>query len=412
MNVFTPTNMTNNKVTSFLNFQRKPLKTVAFNHFFFYPTPSNLTYNWSYGSLVGLFFAMQIVSGIFLAMHYTPHVDWAFASVEHLMTDVHGGYVYRYFHANGASAIFILLYLHMARNLYYQSYLTRKNLWYVGLAIFLLMMATAFIGYVLPWGQMSFWGATVITSLVTAVPLVGEDIAHWVWGGFSINNATLTRFFSAHYLLPFLTVGLVGLHLVILHTDGSNDPLTLEVTPDKSPFHPYFTFKDAFILLAVFANFGMLIFYMPNLLGHSDNFIPANPLVTPAHIVPEWYFTPFYAILRACPNKLGGAIGMFAAILLLFAIPSYVDSRSNMRPMFAPFSSAHKVLFWLFAGVFLTLMLLGSRAAAAPYVVASKIFTALYFCYFLVALPLLAVMNELTLVARYVTNRIFNLWLN
>lgn len=377
-----------------INGSHNPLATTLSNHIFYYPTPSHLTYNWSFGSLVGLFFAMQIVTGIFLAMHYTPHIEWAFASVEHIMTDVNGGYLFRYFHANGASAVFILMYLHIARNLYYQSYLTRRALWNSGLVIFLLMMATAFIGYVLPWGQMSFWGATVITSLVTAVPLVGEDIAYWVWGGFSINNATLTRFFSLHYLLPFLITGIIGVHLVLLHTDGSSDPLTLPTTPDKLTFHPYFSYKDAFIFLATFAAFGALVCYLPNLLGHSDNFLPANPLVTPAHIVPEWYFTPFYAILRACPNKLGGAIGMFAAILLLFFVPFYVDSRASIKLVFAPYSVTHKVLFWFFMGVFLTLMFLGSRAASAPYVNASKLFTGLYFAYFLLILPALAWFGE------------------
>jgi len=377
-----------------LNGSPKPLANTTANHFFYYPTPSNLNYNWSYGSLAGLFFALQLVTGIFLAMHYTPHVEWAFASVEHIMTDVTGGYIFRYFHANGASMIFILIYAHMGRNLYFQSYLTRRVLWHTGVVIFLLMMATAFIGYVLPWGQMSFWGATVITSLVTAVPFVGEDIAYWVWGGFSINNATLTRFFSLHYLLPFLILGLICGHLVMLHTDGSSDPLTLPATADKVTFHPYYTFKDTFIFFVTFALFAALVFYSPNKLGHSDNFLPANPLVTPAHIVPEWYFTPFYAILRACPNKLGGAIGMFAAILLLFFVPYYVDARNpEALTVFAPYSTPHKVLFWGFAGVFLTLLFLGSRAAAAPYVWASKIFTALYFVYFLLVIPFLAWFN-------------------
>lgn len=371
------------------------MQSVLSNHLFYYPTPSHLNYTWSFGSLVGLFFALQILTGIILAMHYTPHIDWAFASVEHIMTDVHGGYLFRYFHANGASVVFILLYLHIARNLYYQSYLTRRTLWYSGVVIFLLMMATAFIGYVLPWGQMSFWGATVITSLVTAVPFVGEDIAYWVWGGFSVSNATLTRFFSLHYLLPFIITGLIGVHLVLLHTDGSSDPITISGTPDKISFHPYFSYKDSFIFLAVFAFFAFLTAYFPNLLGHSDNFLPANPLVTPAHIVPEWYFTPFYAILRACPNKLGGAIGMFAAILLLFFVPSYIDSRVAEKIIVAPYATGHRVFFWGFLGVFLTLMFLGSRAAAEPYVHASKLFTVLYFVYFLVVLPGLAYCSSL-----------------
>jgi ubiquinol-cytochrome c reductase cytochrome b/c1 subunit len=373
----------------------KPIANMISNHFLYYPTPSNLTYNWSYGSLAGLFFALQLITGIFLAMHYTPHVEWAFASVEHIMTDVTAGYMFRYFHANGASMIFILIYAHIGRNLYYQSYATRPSLWNTGIVIFLLMMATAFIGYVLPWGQMSFWGATVITSLVTAVPLVGEDIAYWVWGGFSINNATLTRFFSLHYLLPFAITAIIGLHLILLHTNGSTDPLTLPVPADKTTFHPYFTFKDTFIFFAAFTLFGVLVYYLPNLLGHSDNFLPANPLVTPAHIVPEWYFTPFYAILRACPNKLGGAIGMFAAILINFTLPYYVARRSaDAHMVLAPYSPAHKALFWGFVGVFFALLFLGTRAAEAPYVVASKIFTGLYFFYFLVLLPMLAWLNR------------------
>jgi len=377
-----------------VNGSMKPLSSTLANHLVHYPTPSHLNYNWSYGSLVGLFFALQLVTGIIIAMHYTPHIDWAFASVEHIITDVNGGYLFRYFHANGASAVFILIYMHIARNLYYQSYLVRRVLWYSGLVIFLLIIATAFIGYVLPWGQISFWGATVITSLVTAVPFVGEDIAYWVWGGFSINNATLTRFFSLHYLLPFVITGLIGVHLVLLHTTGSSDPLTLPATPDKLTFHPYFSYKDAFIFLVTFAAFGALVCYFPNLLGHSDNFLPANPLVTPAHIVPEWYFTPFYAILRACPNKLGGAIGMFAAILLLFVVPFYLDSRTSVKLIFAPYSSAHKICFWFFIGVFLTLIFLGSRAAAAPYVYASKLFTGLYFGFYLVVLPVLIHLGE------------------
>lgn len=373
------------------NSAKSPIMNTLSNHIFYYPTPSNLNYNWSYGSLVGLFFAMQLATGIFLAMHYTPHVDYAFASVDHIITDVKSGYIFRYFHANGASAVFIFLYLHIARNLYYQSYLTRRALWYSGLVIFLLMMATAFIGYVLPWGQISFWGATVITSLVTAVPFIGEDIAYWIWGGFSINNATLTRFFSAHYLLPFIITGLIGLHLVLLHTDGSSDPLTLSATPDKLPFHPYYSYKDAFIFLVSFLGFTILVFYAPNFLGHSDNFIPANPLVTPAHIVPEWYFTPFYAILRACPNKIGGAVGMLSAILVLFLIPAYLDSRATaVKVVLAPYSTAHKVLFWIFIAIFLSLMFLGMCAASAPFVVASKVASTAYFIYFLIVLPALS----------------------
>jgi quinol-cytochrome oxidoreductase complex cytochrome b subunit len=367
-----------------------PLTITISNHFLYYPTPKSLNYNWSFGSLAGLFFALQIVTGIFLAMHYTANVDLAFASVEHIMTDVTGGYLFRYFHANGASMIFILIYLHIGRNLYYQSYVTRPVLWNTGVVIFLLMMATAFIGYVRPWGQMSFWGATVITSLVTAVPFVGEAIAHWVWGGFSISNATLVRFYALHFTLPFIILGIIMGHLVALHTSGSSDPLSLAFTPGKISFHPYFTLKDTFIFFVIFAFFANLVCFAPNLLGHSDNFIPANPLVTPAHIVPEWYFTPFYAILRACPNKLGGAIGMFAAILLLLAVPAITASTSPDALMISTVQSTpHRVGVWFFGAVFLTLMYLGMRPAEAPYVFASKVFTAFYFLYFILYVPFL-----------------------
>jgi len=366
-----------------------PLHSTLSNHIFYYPTPSNITYNWSFGSLVGLFFARQLVTGIFLARHYTPHTDWAFTSVEHIRTDVRGGYTFRYRHSNGASRIFILRYAHLARNLYYQSYRTRPALWYTGLVIFLLRRATGFIGYVLPWGQRSFWGATVITKLVTAIPVVGQAIAEWVWGGPSIDNATLNRFFSLHYLLPFLVTGIIRTHLTLLHVKGSTDPLTRTGTPDKVTFHPYFSAKDAFIFSVAALFFVRLIVYAPNHLGHADNFIAANPLSTPAHIVPEWYFTPFYAILRACPNKIGGAVGRGAAILSLFAIPTLVKSSMTNRFTCAHYTPVHKVFFWSFAGVFLTLRFLGSRAAAEPYVRASKLFTTLYFVLLLIVLPLL-----------------------
>jgi ubiquinol-cytochrome c reductase cytochrome b/c1 subunit len=381
-----------------VNSRTNPILSTLSNHLLSYPTPSSLTYNWSYGSLAGLFFALQLITGIFLAMHYTPHVEWAFQSVEHIMTDVTGGYLFRYCHANGASAIFILIYAHMARGLYYQSYLTRPKLWATGVLIFLLMMATAFIGYVLPWGQMSFWGATVITSLVTAVPLVGEDIAYWVWGGFSVGNATLTRFFSLHFVLPFLILGIIlFLHLLVLHTDGSTEPFVLPLAPSKVPFHPYYTLKDTFIFFFSLALFGLLVFYVPNLLGHSDNFLPANPLVTPAHIVPEWYFTPYYAILRACPHKIGGALGMFAAILILAFLSTIIKAVDNLVVSFAVFATAHKFAFAIFAANFLNLIYLGSSPAAAPYVLSSKASTGIYFGYFLIVLPLLAYLGTAVL---------------
>lgn len=364
--------------------RKRAIPNVIANHALYYPTPITLNYAWSFGSLVGLFFGIQLITGIFLAMHYTAHVDFAFESVVHIMTNVHGGYFIRYMHANGASMIFILLYLHMARGLFFRSYITkRKTLWWSGVVIFLLMMATAFIGYVLPWGQMSFWGATVITSLVTAVPVVGENIAYWLWGGFSVSGATLVRFFSIHYLLPFIITGLIFVHLILLHSVGSSNPAQLPAGLNI-PFHPYFTVKDTFIFNIAFLFFIILCAYYPNVLGHSDNFIPANALVTPPHIVPEWYFTPFYAILRACPNKLGGVIGMLSGILVLLILPFFKLSINTIPPVK---STLYITTFCLFVATFLILMFLGGQPAAAPFVVASKIFTILYFAYFLLFVP-------------------------
>lgn len=377
--------LTNKSILNVILNRHSSVAQTISNHAIFYPTPMNFTYAYSFGSLVGLFFAIQLLSGIFLAMHYTCGIDNAFSSVVHIMTDVKYGYTLRYMHANGASMIFILIYLHIARGLYYRSYLfNRKNLWFSGIAIFLLMMGTAFIGYVLPWGQMSFWGATVITSLVTAIPFVGESIAYWVWGGFSVSDATLVRFFSIHYLLPFVITGLIGLHLVLLHEATSTNPLQISPAVSKMPFHPYFTLKDLFALSIVFASFIILIKFAPNLLGHSDNFIPANPLVTPAHIVPEWYFTPFYAILRACPNKLGGVISMVFAILALALLP-LLTTVNNI--LVAPVSIIHQIQFWFFCAIFYILLLLGQAPANGIFVVAGQIFTALYFIVVLVGLP-------------------------
>ena len=362
------------------------------NHVLLYPTPVNFSYAYSFGSLVGIFFALQILTGIFLAMHYTAHTSYAFASVVHIMTDVKNGYLLRYMHANGASMVFILIYIHIGRGLYYRSYIyNRRHLWWSGIVIFLLMMATAFIGYVLPWGQMSFWGATVITSLVTAVPFVGESIAYWIWGGFSVSNATLIRFFSLHYLLPFIITGIIFVHLILLHTVTSTNPAQVS-SPDKMSFHPYFTFKDIFALTAALLFFLALVHFYPNILGHSDNFIPANPLVTPPHIVPEWYFTPFYAILRSCPNKLGGVLFMLAAILILFVIPFY---KMPVNSIVAPLSSLHKVSFWIFSAVFFILLFLGGKPATAPYVVASQFFTFAYFTYFLFVVPVIPMVEKL-----------------
>jgi len=359
-------------------------KTILENHLIYYPTPANFNYSYSFGSLVGLFFSMQIITGVFLAMHYSADIDLAFRSVHHIMEDVNNGYIFRYAHANGASMIFALLYLHMARGLFYRSYLyDRKYLWWSGMIIFVLMMGTAFIGYVLPWGQMSYWGATVITSLLTTIPVIGEDMAMWIWGGFSISNATLVRFYSAHYLLPFLIVGVILAHLTILHLVTSTNPLQIPTT-DKVSFHPYFTFKDLFIFTVVLTVFFYLVFFQPNLLGHPDNFIAANPSLTPMHIVPEWYFLPFYAILRACPEKIGGVCSMGLAIVVWFIIPLY-KTPTYLLP--GQVSEIHKVFVCLFYAIFAILMFLGMKGAIDPYVTGSRVCSVLYFIYFLVIIP-------------------------
>ena len=304
---------------SSLRWNKDSLLSFADSHIISYPTPINLNYMWSFGSLAGLGLVIQIITGIFLAMHYTPHVDLAFNSVEHIMRDVNNGWLIRYIHANGASFFFIVTYIHIFRGLYFGSYMyPRGFLWCSGVIIFLLMMATAFMGYVLPWGQMSFWGATVITNLFSAIPFIGGLIVEWLWGGFSVDNATLNRFFSLHYLLPFLIAGLALVHLSLLHTAGSGNPLGINTNIDSITFYPYFYSKDVFAFLLYVFFLCFFVFYFSNFLGHSDNYIPANPLVTPPHIVPEWYFLPFYAILRSIPHKLGGVIAMFAALLIVY----------------------------------------------------------------------------------------------
>ncbi len=365
-----------------------------------YPCPKNLSYWWNFGSLAGLALVLQIATGIVLAMHYTPHVDYAFASVEHIMRNVNFGWLIRYAHANGASFFFIVVYIHIFRGLYYGSYKTpRELLWMLGVVILLLMMATAFMGYVLPWGQMSFWGATVITNLFSAIPIVGESIVSWLWGGFSVDNPTLNRFFSLHYLLPFVIVGVVVLHVLALHQFGSNNPLGIDrKTPkDAIPFHPYYTTKDLLGVGVFMIIFAMFVFYFPNMLGHPDNYIEANPLSTPAHIVPEWYFLPFYAILRAItfdilfiPAKLGGVIAMFGSIAVLFLLP-WLD-RSPVRS--ARFRPIYKWFFWLFLADCLLLGYLGAKPAEGIYVVLALLATIYYFFHFLILLPLLAMIER------------------
>jgi ubiquinol-cytochrome c reductase cytochrome b subunit len=368
--------------------QRMPIFTMMQKEYGSFPTPRNFNYFWNFGALAMVNLMIMIATGIFLAMHYTPHTSYAFDSVERIMRDVNFGWLIRYVHMNGASMFFIVVFVHIWRGMYYGSYKApRELLWILGVVIFLLMMATAFMGYVLPWGQMSFWGATVITNLFSAFPLVGDWIVTLLWGGFSVDNPTLNRFFSLHYLLPFVIVGVVFLHVVALHITGSNNPLGVEPKgpQDTLPFHPYYTAKDSFGLVIYFIVFAALVFFAPNYLGHPDNYIPADPLVTPAHIVPEWYFLPFYAILRAVPDKLGGVLLMFGSILVLFVLP-WLDSSPVRSMRFRPVA---RIAFLLWTVCFFVLMYCGGMPAEEPYVTISRIATAYYFGYFLVILPLL-----------------------
>jgi ubiquinol-cytochrome c reductase cytochrome b subunit len=369
--------------------QRMPVFTMMQKEYGTFPTPRNFNYFWNFGALAMVNLVIMIASGIFLAMNYTAHTSMAFDSVERIMRDVNYGWLIRYVHMNGASMFFIVVLVHIWRNLYYGSYKSpRELLWMIGVVIYLLMMATAFMGYVLPWGQMSFWGATVITNLFSAIPLVGDSIVTLLWGGFSVDNPTLNRFFSLHYLLPFVIVGVVFLHVAALHITGSNNPLGIDPKgpQDTLPFHPYYTSKDSVGLVVYLIVFAFLVFFVPNYLGHTDNYIPANPLVTPAHIVPEWYFLPFYAILRAVPNKLGGVLMMFGAIAILFVLP-FLD-RSPVRSMrFRPIA---KWALMLWGVNFFVLMWAGQMPAEGIYVLIARLSTAYYFGYFLVILPLLA----------------------
>jgi ubiquinol-cytochrome c reductase cytochrome b subunit len=353
-----------------------------------YQVPKNLNYAWNFGSLAGVALMIQIITGIVLAMHYTPHADLAFDSVENIMRNVNYGWLIRYIHAVGASMFFIVVYLHILRGLYYGSYKApREMLWWFGIIIFIAMMATAFMGYVLPWGQMSYWGATVITNLFSAIPVVGDSIVTFLWGGYSVDNPTLNRFFALHYLMPFVILGLVVIHVVALHVHGSNNPTGVEpkTKKDTIPFHPYYTVKDFFGFGVFFIVFGFFVFFEPNYLGHPDNYIPADPLVTPAHIVPEWYFLPFYAILRAIPSKLGGVLFMFGSLFILFALP-WLDTSKVKSGAFRP---VFKLFFWLFTLNFVFLGWLGGKPAEGAYVIAARFATAYYFIYFLLILPLL-----------------------
>ena len=376
---------------SLVRWNKNNLLAFVDSHIIDYPTPVNLNYMWSFGSTAGLCLGIQIVTGIFLAMHYTPHIDYAFSSVEHIMRDVNNGWLLRYLHANGASMFFIVTYSHIFRGLYYGSYMNpRGPLWSSGVIIFLLMMGTGFMGYVLPWGQMSFWGATVITNLASAIPVVGEPIVQWLWGGFSVDNATLNRFFSIHYLLPFVIAGLVLVHLSLLHTVGSNNPLGINKNVDSVPFYPYFYVKDLLAFLALVAFFSFFVFFFPNALGHAVNYIPANPLVTPAHIVPEWYFLPFYAILRSIPDKLGGVVAMVGAILILMLLP--IINTSEIRS--SKFRPIYSIAYWFIVADFLILGWIGQKPVETPYIEVGQVATVFYFLFFLVLIPVIGLVEK------------------
>ena len=376
--------------SSSLRILNRPIINLLNDHLIDYPTPININYLWNFGSMAGIFLVVQILTGIFLAMHYTPHVDLAFLSVEHIMRDVNNGWFIRYLHANGASMFFAVVYIHVARGLFYGSYQKPRGfVWFFGVVILILMMATAFMGYVLPWGQMSFWAATVITNLFSAFPIVGEPIVAWLWGGFSVDNATLNRFFSFHYLLPFLIVGVVLIHLVVLHQNGSNNPLGILSGVDKISFYPYFIVKDLFSWLIAFVFYFGFVFFAPNFLGHSDNYIEANAMITPAHIVPEWYFLPFYAILRSIPHKLGGVVAMFSALLVLFFLP-YLNTSEVRSSSFRP---VHKIFFWLLVLDYFILGWIGGCAPETPYLEIGQIATLYYFLYFLLIIPSLGTVS-------------------
>jgi len=363
----------------FFNFLNNALETNAYSFFrkniYRYPTPVNISYLWNFGSLAALCLVIQIITGVCLAMSYTPHVDYAFNSIEHIMRDVEFGWLLRYTHFNGASMFFLIVYIHMFRGIYYGSYsYPRRMVWVFGMVLLILMIATAFLGYVLPWGQMSFWAATVITNLFSAIPVVGADLVQWLWGGYSVGNPTLNRFFSLHYLFPFILVAVAVLHIAFLQLGHSSNPLGVKSSYDYVPFHPYFVVKDLLGVFLFFIVFAMFIFFFPNLLGHPDNYVYANPLVTPKHIVPEWYFLPLYAVLRCIPDKLGGVIVLAAFVVVFFALGS-----SSVNLIRSVSFRRNKFIYWFFLFTLVMLGYLGACALSEPFIFFSRLFTVLFF---------------------------------